>query len=99
MINNEITINSAICNELDRIIQERGEETSTMDSYGHVLKTLERAGDAAKEIGSTLKEVWKSLRCGDEDTALVLLGEVRRNADAAAREYIKLAAEARRAEG
>ena len=92
-------INSAIDKELERIARERGQVSSIMDGYGNILKAVERCADASKESGATLKEIWKSLKSGDEDTAMVLIGELRRRTEQAAREHIILAAEVRRAEG
>lgn len=91
------TINSAI-DEAENVIEaKRGEAVGMMDNYGHVLKAMERAGAAAGEIGKLMKELWSCLKSDDLDAAQIVLDQLEGTTLAAAAEYIRLAAEGRRA--
>lgn len=97
MFNEESTVRAAIDAAQSRIENARGEVLSLMDSYGSVNKALAKADSAAGELGKKLKEVWKHLKDGDDDAAMVMLQDMNRAAADCAAMYVKLAAETNRA--
>ena len=97
MFSTERTVAAAIEAAGEKIQQARGDTLSLMDSYGYINKTLANADAAAGELGKKLKEVWKHLKDGDDDAAMVMLQDMNRAAADCAAMYVKLAAETNRA--